>query len=289
MTGAVAPRRCAGRRPVERAGGRVLRQVAGRRWRRRGEDRGRRPAIRCAGSSSVARRSRAGEDGALFRFLCASSDSVVRRRRARDASWSRVPTIGRVVGGQLDRRRSARARRVRSHDAHPGLVVVALSPFGLDGPWDDRPTTDFTRQALCGGHVQRGTPGAATAVVRRDAGGVGGGHVRRDRCAGRAATGDTARRIGDLVDVAALDALMYSQPLYPVTWFQIAGEPFRPLRSSQLPSVHPTADGWVVVADDHRPAVARLLRDGRARRLAAPTSRWHAARTARCTATRSSR
>ncbi len=38
---------------------------------------------------------------------------------------------------------------------------------------------------------------------------------------------------------------MYSQPLYPVTWFQIAGEPFRPLRSSQLPSVHPTADGWV--------------------------------------------
>ena len=38
---------------------------------------------------------------------------------------------------------------------------------------------------------------------------------------------------------------MYSQPLYPVTWFQVAGEPFRPLRSSQLPSVHPTADGWV--------------------------------------------
>ena len=55
----------------------------------------------------------------------------------------------------------------------------------------------------------------------------------------------TLHGIGDLVDVAALDALMYSQPLYPVTWFQIAGEPFRPLRSSQLPSVHPTADGWV--------------------------------------------
>ncbi len=55
----------------------------------------------------------------------------------------------------------------------------------------------------------------------------------------------TLHGIGDLVDVAALDALMYSQPLYPVTWFQVAGEPFRPLRSSQLPSVHPTADGWV--------------------------------------------
>ena len=57
--------------------------------------------------------------------------------------------------------------------------------------------------------------------------------------------GPRSTAIGDLVDVAALDALMFSQPLYPVTWFQVAGEPFRPLRSSQLPSVHPTADGWV--------------------------------------------
>ena len=85
------------------------------------------------------------------------------------------------------------------------------------------------RRCMCGG----------------DTGGVGGGHVRRDRCAARPRRRVTAGGPGDLVDVAALDALMYSQPLYPVTWFQIAGEPFRPLRSSQLPSVHPTADGWV--------------------------------------------
>ena len=53
--------------------------------------------------------------------------------------------------------------------------------------------------------------------------------------------------VGDLIDVAALDALMFSQPLYPVTWFQIAGVPFRPVRSSQLPNLHPTADGYVAL------------------------------------------
>ena len=134
---------------------------------------------------------------------------------------------------------------VVGHDEqHPGLVIVALSPFGLDGPWVDRPSTDFTRQALCGGHVQRGTPDRPPLMC--------GGHPGEWAAGTYGAVGALValRRarehgIGELVDVAALDALMYSQPLYPVTWFQLAGEPFRPVRSSQLPSVHPTADGWV--------------------------------------------
>ncbi|HEY3674214.1 MAG TPA: CoA transferase [Acidimicrobiia bacterium] len=182
------------------------------------------------------------DDGALFRFLCASSDSVVGdgvvvRELVAHADvvvWS----AGSTIAGD-----PACAPRAL-HEARRDLVVVALSPFGLDGPWDDRPTTDFTRQALCGGHVQRGTPARPPLMC----GGVPG-----EWAAGTyGAIGAVAalRRVtecgvGDLVDVAALDALMYSQPLYPVTWFQIAGEPFRPLRSSQLPSVHPTADGWV--------------------------------------------
>jgi crotonobetainyl-CoA:carnitine CoA-transferase CaiB-like acyl-CoA transferase len=183
-----------------------------------------------------------GDDGALFRFLCASSDSVVGDvtlvrqlvARADIAVWSSGST---VADDPTCAPRSL-------HDAHPGLVVVALSAFGLDSPWDERPTNDFTRQALCGGHVQRGTPslpplmcgGAPGEWAAGTYGAIGALAARR-----RA----VAHGIGDLVDVAALDALMYSQPLYPVTWYQVAGEPFRPLRSSQLPSVHPTADGWV--------------------------------------------
>jgi crotonobetainyl-CoA:carnitine CoA-transferase CaiB-like acyl-CoA transferase len=184
----------------------------------------------------------AGDDGALFRFLVATSDSVVG-----DVAFARE-LIGRAdvvvwsAGSALADDPTCAPRAL--HDAHPGLVVVAVSPFGLDSPWDGRPSTDFTRQALCGGHVQRGTParpplmcgGAPGEWAAGTYGAIGAlAALRRASMHG----------FGDLVDVAALDALMYSQPLYPVTWFQVAGEPFRPVRSSQLPSVHPTADGWV--------------------------------------------
>ena len=34
--------------------------------------------------------------------------------------------------------------------AAPGQIVVCLTPFGLDGPWVDRPATEFTLQAAGG-------------------------------------------------------------------------------------------------------------------------------------------
>ena len=34
--------------------------------------------------------------------------------------------------------------------------MAALTPFGLDGPWADRPATEFTLQAWAGGIVGRG-------------------------------------------------------------------------------------------------------------------------------------
>ncbi len=126
------------------------------------------------------------------------------------------------------------------------MVVVALSAFGLDGPWRDRPSTDFTRQALCGGHVQRGTPDRPPLLCGGRPGDFAAGTYG---AIGALAALGRARDagIGDLVEVAALDALMFSQPLFPVTWFQMAGEPFRPVRSSQLPNLHPTADGYVAL------------------------------------------
>jgi crotonobetainyl-CoA:carnitine CoA-transferase CaiB-like acyl-CoA transferase len=183
-----------------------------------------------------------GDDGALFRFLCASSDSVVGDAALARELVARADVVVWSAGSSIADDPACAPRAL--HEAHPDLVVVALSPYGLDGPWDNRPSTDFTRQALCGGHVQRGTPahpplmcgGTPGEWAAGTYGAIGALAARRRVAAGGG---------GDLVDVAALDALMYSQPLYPVTWFQIAGAPFRPLRSSQLPSVHPTADGWV--------------------------------------------
>src|SRR5439155_18280648 len=34
---------------------------------------------------------------------------------------------------------------------HPHLTVVAITPFGLEGPWAERPATEATVSALCGG------------------------------------------------------------------------------------------------------------------------------------------
>src|SRR5689334_11274313 len=40
--------------------------------------------------------------------------------------------------------------------ANPALVVVTITPFGLDGPWADRPATEFTLQAAAGSTGGRG-------------------------------------------------------------------------------------------------------------------------------------
>ncbi|HRE03043.1 MAG TPA: CoA transferase, partial [Ilumatobacteraceae bacterium] len=37
------------------------------------------------------------------------------------------------------------------HARHPHLSVVVITPFGMHGPWADRPATDLTLQAASGG------------------------------------------------------------------------------------------------------------------------------------------
>src|SRR4051794_18968250 len=73
-----------------------------------------------------------GDDGALFRFLCASSDSAVG-----DASFAReVATRAEIVvwspGSTVAADPVCAPHALRK--ANPDLVVVALTPFGLDGP-----------------------------------------------------------------------------------------------------------------------------------------------------------
>ena len=42
------------------------------------------------------------------------------------------------------------------HARHPHLTVVAITPFGLHGPWSDRPSSDLVLQAMSGGMAPRG-------------------------------------------------------------------------------------------------------------------------------------
>jgi crotonobetainyl-CoA:carnitine CoA-transferase CaiB-like acyl-CoA transferase len=190
------------------------------------------------------------EDGPLFRFLSASKRSVVASAEAdgdpllvRDLVAAADVVVWSAGSAIADAPAWAPAAL---HAELPALVVVALSPFGLDGPWRDRPSTEFTLQALCGGHVQRGTtdqpplmcggqPGEWAAGTYGAIGALAA--LRRSR----------ATAVGDLVDVALLDSLMFSQPMYPVTYAQMAGRPLRRARAAQLPGVHPTTDGYVAL------------------------------------------
>ena len=186
-------------------------------------------------------------DGALFQYLSASKQSIVADAAVHgDVGMVRaLVTLADVIvwsaGSPVAERPEFGPGAL--HAGAPGAVVVALSPFGLDGPWKDRPSTEFTFQALCGGHVQRGTRPPA-ADVWRATGGVDRRHLRGDRGVGGLRRATTSG-VGDLVDVAVLDSLMFSQPMYPVTYAEVTGRPYRPFRASQLPNLHPTKDGYV--------------------------------------------
>ncbi len=133
-------------------------------------------------------------------------------------------------------------------EGRPALVVVAITPFGNDGPWRDRPANEFTIQALCGSSGRRGSPDREPLAA--------GGRLAEWAAGLTAAVAGLgsligARRhgAGDLVDVSLLEVgtLIYSA--YMPVAAQLAQLPARtPLdtgRYTEIPSVLPAADGWV--------------------------------------------
>jgi len=127
---------------------------------------------------------------------------------------------------------------------HPDLIVVSLSPFGLDGPWSERVASDLTLQALCssiagrgerhgspvkaGGDLIEWASGAAAAVATLVA------LRRRDR------TG-----LGDLIDLAELEVGITIFNGFRAVSGQLvpAGPP--PYQVVEVPSVEPAQDGWI--------------------------------------------
>jgi crotonobetainyl-CoA:carnitine CoA-transferase CaiB-like acyl-CoA transferase len=187
-------------------------------------------------------------DGALFSFLAASKQSVVIDPESPDALaslgellqsadavvWSRGSAVAEYPS-------LAPAELLR---AHPHLTVTAITPFGLDGPWADRPATEFTLQAWSGGIIGlgRGTVDRAPVYV--------GGQVGEWLTGLYAAIGTLAsvRRDGsdgELVDVSVLEAEALCLTYYPVTFFEQLGYPMRKRRTVPTPGVAAAKDGLV--------------------------------------------
>jgi crotonobetainyl-CoA:carnitine CoA-transferase CaiB-like acyl-CoA transferase len=182
-------------------------------------------------------------DGALFSFLACSKHSVVADpdtdvdfvngllASADAAVWSRGSTIADALAP------------VEMHRAHPHLVVTAITPFGLDGPWRDRPATEFTLQAWSGGIVGlgRGSPDRAPVYVGGQVGEFVAGAFAS------AATLSFLRRGGQLIDLSMLETAILSLTYYPVTYFEMLGRPWRDARKLTVPGIARAKDGLVDV------------------------------------------
>ena len=228
--------------------------------------------IRCAAGRRPGPRSTPGEDGALFSFLAGAKHSVVVDPGDADDLDMLDGLLGRrrcggVVARIRGRRTSTRSRPRRFADRHPHLIVTAITPFGLDGPWRDRPATEFTAAGVVGrgdrhSAAARRTGRRCSSVVRS----ATGWPVRTPRGPGvpvRAA----ARRAGELIDLSMLEAQILCLTYYPVTYFEMLGRPWRTERRPTVPGVATAADGLVALGLRHRAAVVRPVRDVRPRRV----------------------
>ncbi|WP_428338911.1 CaiB/BaiF CoA transferase family protein [Mycobacterium sp.] len=191
---------------------------------------------------SASGRKLGGDDGALFKFLAGGKRSVLADPGGAAAVLASADIIVWSPGSELadDAALSPSALRKLA----PHAVVVALTPFGLDGPWADKPSTEFTLQAWSGGMWHRGDPARAPVA----AGGRTGdwligmiGAVSALSARWRAL--HTGR--GELVDVSELESLILTHSVYPVTYASITGMPVFPSRFKSFPGIEQASDGLV--------------------------------------------
>ncbi|ORW41711.1 cag pathogenicity island protein [Mycobacterium paraense] len=181
-----------------------------------------------------------GDADALFKFLNAGKRSVVGTSLPdlEPLIVSADVFVDSLGPGALDR--DALLRRA------PHLVIVALSPYGLTGPYRDRPSTEFTIQAESGTLALRGRPDQPPIQA--------GGRVFEWVMAGYAAVGalGALRRVqlggaGEIVDCSLLESCHLSASGFADLYHELAGRPplTVPARQVEIPSIEPTADGWV--------------------------------------------
>jgi crotonobetainyl-CoA:carnitine CoA-transferase CaiB-like acyl-CoA transferase len=178
------------------------------------------------------------DDGALFNFLHTSKQSVVvdRDRAELDEVLASADAVVWSRGSPLAPH--------DIHEAHPHLTVTAITPFGLTGPWSDRPATELTLQAWSGGIIGlgRGSPDREPVHV--------GGQIGEWLTGAFAAIGTLAslRRAhpeGEVVDVSMLEVSATCLTYHPVTFADQLGRPFRPFRFVPAPGVTAARDGLV--------------------------------------------
>ncbi|TFV56967.1 CoA transferase [Mycobacterium sp. PS03-16] len=187
-----------------------------------------------------------GRSGALFGFLAGGKHSVVADPSLRsdqafvDALLADADAVVWSRGSSVAEHPALAPAEI--HRRHPRLTVAAITPFGLDGPWSERPATEFTLQAWSGGIVGLGRGAADRAPVY-----VGGqvGEYLAGAYASAAILAGRLRGTGELIDLSMLETQILGLTYYPVTYFQMLGRPWRDARRLTVPGIAQAKDGLV--------------------------------------------
>ncbi len=185
---------------------------------------------------------RDGRDGALFRFLSGSKRSVVGAVGEPDVD-ALLASADLVVDTEGPAASFDRATLVAQH---PGLVWLSISPYGLEGPYADRPWSEFTIQAECGSISVRGLTGQEPYQAGgRTTEWIGGvfsavaaiAAVRLARATGH----------GEFIDFSLQEVMAYGTTNFMDTMWGLLGRPpvEGSVQSTETPSIEPTRDGYV--------------------------------------------
>jgi len=189
-----------------------------------------------------------GKDSALFRYLNAGKrsvvglpgdDEVLRLIQHADLVVESFSPSAIDAGELLER--------------HPDLVVLSISPYGRTGPWSDRPASEFVVEAESGALAYHGRQNQVPyqmggRVVEWSAGCFGAvgavGALLRSRRTGQ----------GEHVDCSLLLTATFTSTGMQDLLHRWLGEPplDRPARMIEVPSVEPTADGWIGINTNMR-------------------------------------
>ena len=181
-----------------------------------------------------------GTDGALFSFLAGSKRSVVADLSDTDFVDALIARADAVVwsrGSRIAERQFFSPAAI--HECHSRVTVTSITPFGLDGPWRDKPATEFTLQAWSGGIVGLGRGSADRAPV------FVGGQVGEYLAGAYASAATLAAGPGQLVDLSMLETQILGLTYYPVTYYEVLGRPWRDARRLTIPGVARAKDGLV--------------------------------------------
>ncbi|HSC96686.1 MAG TPA: CoA transferase [Burkholderiales bacterium] len=197
---------------------------------------------------------RVGPHNAYFASLNRSKKSVVLDLGAAQGQ-SALHRLARDAHALIANLRPSAIKKLGlTHEAlkavNPRLVCVALTGYGLNGTWSEKPAYDYVIQALTGIMAVTGEPGGPPTKA---------GYSAVDNSAGiMGALGLLAKIVegkGGQVDVAMFDVMLSQLNYLAGAWLN-AGERAKRYERSAHPYIVPaqlfeTADGWLILFITH--------------------------------------